>query len=125
MFGVTSIRASVGVALARFPLADLLLGLVLADAVRVLDLADELVALAGDGVEVVVGQLAPLRFHGALRLLPVSCDAIPVHVIPFSEGSLYGEGGARSAAERGQDAWLESREEAADAAAQAASGSRC
>src|ERR1700704_631522 len=34
-------------ALARFPVLDLLLGLVLADAVGVLDLADQLVALAG------------------------------------------------------------------------------
>src|SRR5581483_150985 len=83
MFGVTSISTSVRVALARFPLADLLLGLVLADAVGVLDLADELVTLAADDVEVAVGQLAPLLLHGALRLLPVSCDAIPIHLASF------------------------------------------
>src|SRR5437762_13601825 len=75
---------SAQVALARFPFVQLLLGLVLADAVRVLDLADQLVALAGDLVQVLVGKLAPLLLHFALRLLPVSCDAIPVHVVPLS-----------------------------------------
>src|SRR5205085_9440611 len=65
--------------LARFPVGKLPLRLVLADAVGVLDLADELVALAGDLVELVVGQLAPLLLHLAFGLLPVSCDAVPVH----------------------------------------------
>src|SRR5258708_9662690 len=77
-------RSVVEVALARFPFLELLLGLVLADAVGVLDLADQLVALAGDLVELIVGQLAPLLFHFALRLLPVACDAIPVHAIPLT-----------------------------------------
>src|SRR6185369_12681382 len=70
---------SVLVGLARLPRLQLLLGLVLADAVRALDLADQLVAVAGDPVQVVVGELAPLLLHFALRLLPVALDAIPVH----------------------------------------------
>src|SRR6185295_13871950 len=41
---------SVLVGLARLPLLQLLLGLVLADAVRVLDLANQLVAITGDPV---------------------------------------------------------------------------
>src|SRR5205085_2994579 len=67
--------------LARFPVGKLPLRLVLADAVGVLDLADQLVALACDLVELVVGQLAPLLLQLALGLLPVSCDAVPVHVL--------------------------------------------
>ena len=59
---------------------DLLLGLVLGDPVLLLDLADELVALAGDDVDVVVGELAPLLLHLARELLPVAFDAVPVHV---------------------------------------------
>src|SRR4051812_977362 len=65
--------------LARFPVVHLLLGFVLADAVGLLDAAEQLVALAGDAVEVVVGQLAPLLLHFALRHLPVAFDAIPIH----------------------------------------------
>src|SRR4051812_48075009 len=71
--------SSAYVALARLPVLHLLLGLVLADAVGVLDLADQLVALAGDPVELVVADLAPLLLDLALHLLPVAFDAIPVH----------------------------------------------
>src|SRR6185295_15473979 len=74
---------SVLVGLARLPLLQLLLGLVLADAVRVLDLANQLVAITGDAVQVVVGELAPLLLHFALHLLPVAFDAIPVHSVSF------------------------------------------
>src|SRR6185369_7893139 len=50
---------------------DLLLGLVLGNAVLFLDLADELITLASDPVEVVVRELAPLFFHLPLHLLPI------------------------------------------------------
>src|SRR5690349_8698195 len=72
---------SVHVGLARLPLLQLLLGFILADAVRVLDLADQLVAITGDAVQVVVGELAPLLLHFSLHLLPVAFDAIPVHSV--------------------------------------------
>ena len=67
------------------PVVDVLADLVLGDAVALLDLAFELVALAGDDVEVVVGQLAPLLLDLALDLLPVSFNAIPIHSLnpPF------------------------------------------
>ena len=42
------------------PLGKLPLGFVLGHAVALLDLAGELVAAAGDDIEVVIGQLAPL-----------------------------------------------------------------
>src|SRR5437868_10672103 len=103
----------VQVALATFPIGELLLGLVLADAVRILDLADELIALAGDLVELVVGQLAPLLVQLAFGLLPVSCDAVPVHGFPFSvmRCPLYRRAGSRYAAERRRQAWLKPRKE--------------
>src|SRR3990167_6431820 len=63
-----------------FKVLDLLLGFVLRDAVGFLDLAHQLIALAGDNVEVVVGKLAPLRLHLALELLPVAFYDIPVHL---------------------------------------------
>ena len=60
----------------------LLLGLVLRDAVGLLDLARQLIVLSGNHVEVIVGEFAPLCFHLALELLPVALDDIPVHNKP-------------------------------------------
>src|SRR5262245_44960488 len=60
--------------------AHLTLGLVLREAILLLHLADELVALAVNDVELIVGQLAPLLLDLALELLPVAFDAIPIHV---------------------------------------------
>jgi hypothetical protein len=50
------------------PAIDLLLGLVLGDAVALLNLADQLDAASFDGGEVVVGQLAPLLLNLAAQL---------------------------------------------------------
>ena len=50
----------------RFEILDLLLGLFLADAITFLDLAHQFFALAGNHIEVVVGQLAPLRLNLAV-----------------------------------------------------------
>src|SRR5687767_11911154 len=66
--------------LPRLPVAYLSLGLVPGAAVALLDLADQLVAVARHLVELVVGELAPLRLHLALHLLPVAFDDVPVHV---------------------------------------------
>src|ERR1700755_3297692 len=68
------------------PIVDILFGLVLGEAVPLLDLSLELVALAVDDVEVIVGKLAPLLLHLTLDLLPVSLDAIPVHMPLLSSG---------------------------------------
>src|SRR5690606_25292546 len=80
-FSASVTRAPVdpGVLGTGFPVLDLTLGLVLGNAVTFLNLARELVALAGDDVEVVVGQLAPLLLDLALHLLPVTFDAVPIH----------------------------------------------
>src|SRR3954469_9197886 len=64
---------------ALFPVADLLLGLLPRDAVRLLDPAQQQVALSRDHVELVIGELAPLLQRVALELLPVAFDAVPVH----------------------------------------------
>src|SRR2546425_718148 len=57
----------------------LVLHVFLALAVGLLQLADEHVAVAGDLVEVVVGEVAPLRAELPLVLHPVALDLIPVH----------------------------------------------
>src|SRR5260370_40879438 len=61
------------------PRFDLTLRLVLGNAVAFLDAADELVLLAADDGQVVLGQLAPLLLHLAGQLLPIAFDAIPIH----------------------------------------------
>src|SRR5258707_14026145 len=61
------------------PRVDLTLRRVLGDAVAFLDTADELVLLAADDGQVVLGQLAPLLLHLAGQLLPIAFDAIPIH----------------------------------------------
>src|SRR6185503_15429902 len=65
------------------PGGNLLLGFLFRDAVGFLDLADELVALAGSRFQLTIAQLAPLLPGAALELLPVAFNAIPVHLIPF------------------------------------------
>src|SRR5258707_9593001 len=61
------------------PVVDILAHLILGDAVPLLNLAFELVALAANDIEIVIGQLAPLRFDLAFDLLPISFHAIPIH----------------------------------------------
>src|SRR3954453_10142340 len=57
-------------------LVDLALHLVPRVTIAGLDLADELVPLAGDLVELVVGQLAPFLPNLAPELLPVALDLV-------------------------------------------------
>jgi hypothetical protein len=66
--------------LAACPVLDLTLGLVLSNAVTLLDAANELGLLAVDDRKIIVGQFAPLLLHLAGDLLPVTFDPIPVHV---------------------------------------------
>src|SRR5690606_16173156 len=61
------------------PIVDVAANAVLFDAIPLLDLALELIALAGDLVEIVVGEFAPLLLDLALELFPVSFDAVPIH----------------------------------------------
>src|SRR5688572_9136273 len=70
-----------GLQLPVFPVLDLALGLGLRDAVLLLDLADQLFALAVDLIEIVVGKLAPLLLDLAFELLPVALNLIPVHAV--------------------------------------------
>src|SRR5262245_60256227 len=61
------------------PGIDLLLGLVLGVPITLLQAAGELLALAFDHVDIVVGELAPVLLHFAFELVPVSFHTIPVH----------------------------------------------
>jgi hypothetical protein len=59
------------------PRAQLILGGILGDAIALLDLAHELIALAGDDVQVVVGELAPTLANAAAELLPIALRPDP------------------------------------------------
>src|SRR5580704_15204768 len=61
------------------PVVDLRARLVFGNAVAFLNLALQLVALAVDGGQIVIREIAPLLLDFALDLLPVSLDSIPVH----------------------------------------------
>jgi hypothetical protein len=76
-----TLRALCGLHAAE-PVVDILLHLVLRVTVARLDLALELLAVAVDLREVIVGELAPLCFHLAGDLLPIACDAVQ-----FMDGS--------------------------------------
>src|SRR6185436_20938770 len=95
--GLDRLALDGGFLLRLLPGRELRLRVVLGDAVRLLDLPGEHVALAGDDVEAAVGELAPLLLGRALELLPVAFDAIPVHMLPLSESEVCAPACARSA----------------------------
>src|SRR3569832_1949177 len=61
------------------PFLDLLLGVIAGHAIAFLDLSGQLLATAFDGIEIVVGELAPLFLELAFHLLPVAFDNVPIH----------------------------------------------
>jgi hypothetical protein len=65
-----------------FTFPHLALCVVLGAAIAFLDLADELVAMTRELLELVIGQLAPALLDRAFHLLPVTLDAVPVHGDP-------------------------------------------
>jgi hypothetical protein len=65
------------------PLVGLLLCDVPANPVTLLDTADELVLLAGNLLEIVVGQLAPLFANSSFHLSPVTFYGVPIHGFSF------------------------------------------
>src|SRR5512141_1751368 len=77
------------VLVAEFKALDLLLGFIFRDAVGLLNLACQFDALAGNDIEMILGELAPLRFHFAPELLPVAFNDIPVH---FNSSCSYLDG---------------------------------
>ncbi len=60
------------------PSVDLLLGLVLSNAVALLNPADQLDTATLHLVKIVVSELAPLLLNLAADLLPIAFDSIPV-----------------------------------------------
>jgi hypothetical protein len=65
--------------LLAIPVVNVLLDLILGEAITLLDLTFELIPATVDGGEVIVGELAPLLLDLACDLLPVSFNTIPVH----------------------------------------------
>src|SRR5262245_35453502 len=63
------------------PFIDVLLRLLLGDAIPLLNLANQLLSFALDLIEVVVGQVAPFLFDLSLKLFPLSGNLIPIHNI--------------------------------------------
>ena len=56
--------------------------LFLGNSVMLLERAGELVVFAGDGGQLIIGELAPLLLDFARELFPVARDLIPVHDEP-------------------------------------------
>lgn len=78
---------SVGFQMTAFEVSDLTIHFVQRLPVPLPDLADELVTLPGDHVDIVVGQLSPLLADLALELLLIPFDRVLVHgSIPLYEG---------------------------------------
>jgi hypothetical protein len=87
------------------PFFDLPLRLFAGDAVVLLNPTHQLLALALDLVELVVGQLAPLLQGLAAELLPVAFDLIPVHGLPPVAAIIVSRSGKRFGTERVPSAW--------------------
>ena len=66
------------------PVVNVLLDLILGEAVTLLNFSFELIAATVDGSEVIVGEFAPLLLDLACDLLPVSFNTIPIHWRPPS-----------------------------------------
>src|SRR2546422_6406043 len=73
--------------LRMLPGGKLLLRFLAGDAVRLLDLSRELLAVARARVELIAGELAPMPQGVALEMLPLAFNAIPFHLIPFWQRS--------------------------------------
>jgi hypothetical protein len=75
---------------------DLLLGFFMADAMALLDLAQQLLTLAGDLVKIIVRQLAPLLLDFAFELHPVAFYAITVHGVLLTPEKHFAEPATKS-----------------------------
>src|SRR5271165_938053 len=76
----------IGILHRRRPFTELLGGFFLGNSVALLNLSNKLVLLAGDYVEVIIRQLAPLLADGTLHLLPLAFNLIPIHRDLLSSG---------------------------------------
>jgi len=67
------------------------------DSVSLLDSARDLIVLAGDHAQPIIGQPAPLFSHAPAELLPLAFEAIPVHVnlLPLLIHAVYEVGSPR------------------------------
>ena len=68
---------------------ELPLHLILGDAVAFLDLPGQLVAFAGDQLEITVREPAPFFFHMSLELLPIAFNHVPIHGVSLRDDSNF------------------------------------
>src|SRR5438477_2834546 len=65
------------------PQVGLPFGFFFANAVPLLKLADQLVPLASNQLQIVIRKFSPLLLHGTLQLFPFPFKLIRVHIFPF------------------------------------------
>src|SRR6185503_5339889 len=70
------------------PLTDLLVGFALWNAVARPNVVGELVAVPTDLLEIILGELVPLRQDAAAQLLPILLDQIPAHLPAPESGAV-------------------------------------
>src|ERR1700686_951123 len=68
-----------GLLLSARPFIRLFLRFALRDSVAFLDAPDQLILLPGDGLPVIVGELAPMLPWGGPQLFPPAFDFVPIH----------------------------------------------
>jgi len=78
-------RVRSGTVSALRPLVNVTIGFVSGVAIALLKLAAELLSLAGDGRQVIIGELPPFLFDFPFQLLPISFNAIPIHHLLLSQ----------------------------------------
>src|SRR6516225_7214062 len=76
------LRANFDLRLVLQPSIDVLAHHIFGETVALLEYALKLFALSVDLGQIVIGELTPLLFDLALRLFPISFDAVPVHFTP-------------------------------------------
>ena len=74
--------------IAPLELPQLALAFFLGNTVLLLVSARELIVLAGDHAQPIIGQPAPLFSHAPAQLLPLAFEAIPVHDYLLGKGKL-------------------------------------
>jgi hypothetical protein len=67
------------------PLLDLAARFLFRNAVSLLQSSDELVALSGDEIQIIIRQLTPSLLYLAFELFPFACDLIPIHNSPRND----------------------------------------
>src|SRR5262249_3289691 len=87
-----ALRANFDLRLALQPSIDVLAYHIFGEAVALLDYTLKLFALSVDLSQIVLSELAPLRFDLTLSLLPISFNDVPVHFTPPTKRNVLQSG---------------------------------